>query len=162
MRVFSVLGYSGSGKTTTIECIVKELRRRNYSVGTIKDIHYGQFTMDKEGTNTDRHKKAGSDPVTARGFHETNILYAGRLPIEDIIRHYSQDFVIMEGVEDYIAPRIVCARTAKEIEAQIGPEVFAISGVVANEKQSVFGKVPVFNALTDAQRLVDYIEAKVF
>lgn len=161
MRIFSVLGYSGSGKTTTIECIIRELRRRNYTVGTIKDIHYEEFTMDQIGTNTYRHKKAGSEPVTARGFHETNILFPGRLPVEDILKHYDQDFVIMEGVEDYNAPRIICARTVEEIADKNGPGVFAISGVVSNEQQS-YKRLPVFNPLTDAVRLVDYIEEKVF
>jgi molybdopterin-guanine dinucleotide biosynthesis protein B len=32
MKVFSVIGLSKSGKTTTIENIIKELRRRNYTV----------------------------------------------------------------------------------------------------------------------------------
>ena len=39
MKVFSVIGLSKSGKTTTIENIIKELRRRNYTVGSVKEIH---------------------------------------------------------------------------------------------------------------------------
>ena len=40
MKVFSVIGISKSGKTTTIENIIKELRKRNYSVGSVKEIHF--------------------------------------------------------------------------------------------------------------------------
>jgi molybdopterin-guanine dinucleotide biosynthesis protein B len=52
MKVFSVIGLSKSGKTTTIENIIKELRRRNYTVGSVKEIHFEKFKMDIEGTFT--------------------------------------------------------------------------------------------------------------
>jgi len=162
MKVLSVVGFSGSGKTTTIEKIIRELGRRNYSVGSIKDIHYEKFTMETEGSNTHRHKQAGAELVTARGYNESNILFPGRLPVGSILKFYKQDYVIMEGVEDYPSPRIICARSIEEIEAKMDPLVLAISGVISNELRS-YGLLPVFNPLedTDAQRLVDYIEEKV-
>ena len=46
MKVFSVVGYSKSGKTTTIEQIIKELKKRNYSVGSVKDIHFEGFHLE--------------------------------------------------------------------------------------------------------------------
>ncbi len=107
MKVLSVVGFSGSGKTTTIEKIIRELGRRNYSVGSIKDIHYEKFTMETEGSNTHRHKQAGAELVTARGYNESNILFPGRLPVGSILKFYKQDYVIMEGVEDYPSPRII-------------------------------------------------------
>ncbi|MEG0019166.1 MAG: molybdopterin-guanine dinucleotide biosynthesis protein MobB, partial [Oscillospiraceae bacterium] len=67
MRIFTVRGITKSGKTTTIEKVISELKKRGYSVGSVKEIHYKQFKIDPEGTNTDRHKKAGSELVTARG-----------------------------------------------------------------------------------------------
>ncbi|HCS10941.1 MAG TPA: molybdopterin-guanine dinucleotide biosynthesis protein, partial [Clostridiales bacterium] len=54
MKVFSVIGITKSGKTTTIENIIKELRKRNYTVGSVKEIHFEEFKMDVEGTNTHR------------------------------------------------------------------------------------------------------------
>ena len=83
MKVISICGISDSGKTTTAEHIIKELRRRGYSVGSVKEIHYDQFKMDTEGSNTDRHRRAGSQLVTARGKYETDILFSavqGGLP----------------------------------------------------------------------------------
>ncbi len=155
-----MLGYSQSGKTTTIECIIKELHRRNYSVGTIKEIHFDGFTMDEEGTNTFRHKKAGAELVTARSHNETNILFPGRLPVEKILMFYEHDFVIMEGVSDYDAPRILCARSEEEIEAKIDTAVIAISGVVSN-KLTNYKSLPVYNPIKDIEGLVDYIEEKI-
>lgn len=71
MKVFSVYGITKSGKTTTIENIIRELKRRGYTVGSVKEIHYEKFAIDTEGTNTDRHRRAGAEPVTARGHFET-------------------------------------------------------------------------------------------
>ena len=57
--IVSVVGYSGSGKTTFIVKLVPELTRRGIRVGTIKhDVH--GFEMDREGKDSYRHKKAGA------------------------------------------------------------------------------------------------------
>ena len=81
MKVLSVYGYTGSGKTSTIEQIIGELIRRGYSVGSIKDIHFESFAIDTVGSNTDRHRKAGAELVTARGIHETDVLFPKDFPL---------------------------------------------------------------------------------
>ncbi|MBR3003634.1 MAG: molybdopterin-guanine dinucleotide biosynthesis protein MobB, partial [Lachnospiraceae bacterium] len=46
--ITSFVGYSGSGKTTFIEKLIKELKVRGRSVAVIKhDAH--EFDIDKEG-----------------------------------------------------------------------------------------------------------------
>lgn len=160
MKVFSVYGYSKSGKTTTVEYLIKELLRRGYSVGTVKDIHYEEFAIDTEGSNTDRHKKAGSGLVTARGLYETDILFQKRLSIPEILRFYTQDFVILEGVTDFDVPKILCASNREDIYKRIDSSVFVLSGVISNEI-SGFEKLPVINAIKDIERLTDLVEAVV-
>ena len=75
MKVIKVQGTTKTGKTTTVEAIIKELRRRGHTVGSVKEIHYEAFTMETEGTNTYKHKQAGAHPVTARGLSETDIMF---------------------------------------------------------------------------------------
>src|SRR5690554_4803402 len=119
MKVFSVFGVSKSGKTTTIEEIIKELSRRRYSVGSVKEIHFEQFTIDENGTNTDRHRKAGSQLVTARGLHETDVLFSKQLPVDKILQFYDHDFVILEGVTDFNVPKVICAHNKQEIDERL-------------------------------------------
>jgi molybdopterin-guanine dinucleotide biosynthesis protein B len=157
LKVFSVYGYSLSGKTTTVECLIKELMRRNYTVGTVKDIHYEEFTIDTEGSNTDRHRKAGAELVTARGLYETDILYKERLPLQKILRFYTQDYVILEGVTDFDVPRILCACNLEDVVKRMDPSVFVLSGVITNEISS-YGKLPVINPIKDIERLADLVE----
>ena len=61
-RIISFVGFSGSGKTTFIEQLIKVIKRRGFSVAVIKhDAHH--FEMDKEGKDTFRFYGAGSDCV---------------------------------------------------------------------------------------------------
>ncbi len=53
--------------------------------------------MDTEGTNTHRHKLAGAELITARGLHETDILFQDKLDIYQIASFYDVDYLILEG-----------------------------------------------------------------
>ncbi|MDD4658332.1 MAG: molybdopterin-guanine dinucleotide biosynthesis protein B [Eubacteriales bacterium] len=161
MKVLSVIGITQSGKTSTVEQIIGELRRRRYSVGSVKDIHFEAFAIDTPGTNTYRHRQAGASLVTARGLKETDILYPLSLPIEKILEFYDQDWVVLEGVRDINAPKIVCAHDKKGIEDLLDASVMAIAGQVANTGLKEYKGVPVFNAQTQAAELTDFVLAKV-
>lgn len=160
MKVFSVYGYSGSGKTTTVECLIKELMRRNYTVGTVKDIHYEGFSLDTEGSNTDRHRKAGAQLVTARGLHETDIMFGERLPLQKILKYYTQDYVILEGVTDFNVPRILCASSLEDVKRRMHSGVFVLSGVISNSISDYEG-LPVINGMKEIKRLADLVEKTV-
>ena len=160
MKVFSVSGLTKSGKTTTVENVIRELKARGYSVGSVKEIHYHAFKMDVEGTNTDRHSKAGAELVTARGMNETDILYPAMLPMDKILSFYDQDYVVLEGVNDINAPRIVTAHDIDGIEQKRDYRTIAISGVIA-DTMSEYKGLPVIHCINDTKRLVDLIEEKV-
>lgn len=161
MKVFSVYGFSKSGKTSTIENLIKGLKNRGYSVGTVKKIPNEDFAMDVEGTDTDRHRKAGAEMVTVRGIYETDLLIPRKLSIEEILKFYRQEYVIVEGSIDLAVPKILCAKNLEEVEMKIDDTVFAISGVISNDTQEYQG-IPVINAIKDTQRLLDLVEEKVF
>lgn len=161
MKVFSIVGITQSGKTTTIENIIKELRKRRYSVGSVKEIHFEEFAIDIEGSNTHRHKEAGSQLVTARGYYETDILFQEKLSLDEILKHYDYDFVVLEGVGDANVPKIVSAHDEEGILARLDDLTFAVSGRISNTIDK-FNDLPVINATKDIEELVDLIEEKVY
>jgi len=60
--IISIVGKKNSGKTTLIEKIIPELKKRGYRVGVIKhDVH--QFEIDYPGKDTYRIRQAGADIV---------------------------------------------------------------------------------------------------
>lgn len=161
MKVFSVTGFTQSGKTTTIERIITELRNRGYSVGSVKEIHFEAFKIDKEGTNTYRHKQAGSQLVTALGYYETDILFQEKLQIEKLLEFYNYDYVVLEGVYDGNYPMILTAHNEQELEERWNPYVFCVSGRISKTMKAYRG-VPAIDAMTDIASLVDLIELKVY
>jgi molybdopterin-guanine dinucleotide biosynthesis protein B len=57
--VVSVVGKSGSGKTSLLVKLISEFKKRGLRVGTIKhDVH--GFEMDRPGKDSWRHKQAGA------------------------------------------------------------------------------------------------------
>lgn len=157
MKVFSIFGVSTSGKTTTVEAVVSELRQRNYTVGTVKDIHFKDFAMDQEGSNTYRHKMAGSQLVTARGLYETDVMYQNRMPLDKILGFYEHDYVVLEGAHDFKGPGIISAFSEAEIDERRRDMIFAVVGQIASRLTEYRG-LPVINAMTDVAKLVDLIE----
>ena len=64
-KLLAVVGTKNSGKTTVAECVISGLTKKGFRVGSIKHIHHPDFSMDREGTNTWRHARAGSKVVAA-------------------------------------------------------------------------------------------------
>ncbi|MEG2198820.1 MAG: molybdopterin-guanine dinucleotide biosynthesis protein B [Anaerovorax sp.] len=160
MKVFELHGVSGSGKTTSAEQIIKELVKRGYSVGTIKNIHFDGFAMDREGTNTYRHAMAGAQLVSARGNEETDILFKRQLGMAELLTYYTQDFVISEGHSELPLPKIIAAHQISEIEERLTPLTFAVTGKLSETLKEYKG-LPVINAVKEVERLVDLIENQV-
>lgn len=161
MKVISVIGISSSGKTTTVEAIIRGLKGRRYSVGSVKDIHFEAFAIDTPGTNTHRHRQAGASLVTARGLKETDILYPESLPMEKILTFYNQDWVVLEGVVEINAPKIVCGHDLQGVDKLLGHDTLAIAGQVSNTGIKEYKGLPVFNALTQAEELLEFVEEKI-
>lgn len=131
MRIIMIKGFSKTGKTTTVTSLIKELKSRGYSVGTVKDIHYEGFQADKPGTDTFAHAEAGAGRVTARGSAETSIILDRQMSIHEILKYYKEDFVILEGDPGLKCPTIITGRTADDVEKRMCPEAIAVSGVIA-------------------------------
>ena len=164
MKVFSVCGITKSGKTTTIEHIIRELAARGYKVGSVKEIHNESFAIDPgPDSNTFRHRQAGSALVTARGNHETDILFPGKMDMRTLLSscYHGFDYVVLEGVDDIPVPTILTARTPGELADRWGGFVFCVSGVISGRLPAYKG-IPSLSAVSDSKPLVDLIERKVY
>ena len=160
MRIFAVSGFSKTGKTTTIAAIIQELTKRGLSVGVIKDSRCPDLALDTEGRDTFIHKQAGAELVALRALAETDIMYGERLGLSQILAHFHQDVVILEGFAKYNVPKIVTGIIPFDLKARTTEQTFAYSGVIAGDMDSCYG-LPVINSQTEIEKLCDLILLKV-
>ncbi len=158
MKIFSIVGYSHSGKTATAVAVIEELIRRGCTVGAVKESHHAIRT-DVQGTNTDRLRRAGAALVAARGQGETHVFFNERLPLARILSYYDYDYVVLEGVSDSDVPQIITAIDTAGIEAKWNAHTFAVSGVISG-RMSEYKGLPVINGIADTASLADLIEKK--
>jgi molybdopterin-guanine dinucleotide biosynthesis protein B len=123
--IVSIVGKKKSGKTTLIERLVAELVRRGHRVGTIKHGH--DFDLDTEGTDSWRHRAAGSARTVLAGpdgYAVVGTWPGGRAlgPVELAARHLDDlDVVIVEGFKAEDVPRIEIFRKAAHAEPVFPP-----------------------------------------
>ncbi len=163
MKAISVIGTTNTGKTTVCQTIISGLRKRGYSVGSVKKIHCREFSIDTDPeVDTQKHKAAGSQLVTARGYKETDILYQSMLPIDQILKNYDHDFVILEGVSDCNVPIIITAQNIQQIKDKKDCRAIAVSGVIAGTGIKEAENLPVINALEKPDAIVDFVLDNAF
>jgi molybdopterin-guanine dinucleotide biosynthesis protein MobB len=108
-KAISFVAWSGTGKTTLLEKVIRELKRRGYKVGTIKYDSHG-FDIDKPGKDSFRMAAAGADTVMlASGEKLAMIKRHDTVPsIEDILAKYfsDMDIVLVEGFKRSNLPKI--------------------------------------------------------
>lgn len=157
MRVIMVKGFSKTGKTTTVTRLVAELRRRGYSVGTVKDIHYQGFAMDQPGTDTYKHALAGAARVAALGERETDLLFSRRMEIDALLKYYKEDFILLEGDSGADCPVILTGKTEHDLDRKLSDRVIAVSGLIAEQRKEYKG-LPVIHCIKEVEKLADLAE----
>ncbi|WP_298500773.1 molybdopterin-guanine dinucleotide biosynthesis protein B [uncultured Methanobrevibacter sp.] len=116
MKIASIVGKKNTGKTSLTVKVISELTKRGYNVASIKHSHHS-IEMDKENTDTWKHKQAGANLVVgvgsttffnARKEHDLNrILY--------LLKHFDNfDFVIIEGFKSYNYPKIITSPNVRD------------------------------------------------
>lgn len=153
--VVSVVGKSGVGKTTALERIIREIKRRGYRVGTVKHDTHG-FEVDKPGKDSWRHARAGSDSVVIAGPRKMALVRQldEEMPLDDIVALMGAlDLVITEGYKRGDKPKIEITRRERGTELLCRPE--ELIGIMAD--YAVDMPVPQFS-LDDAAGLVDLLE----
>ena len=90
-------GFSGSGKTTIIEKIVKILSKKGFKVATVKhDVH--GLEIDKEGKDSYRFSKAGAITSVVSSKDITVFKEHRELDLNDILNRIKNvDIILIEG-----------------------------------------------------------------
>ncbi len=155
MPIISVVGRSGVGKTTALERIIRELKRRGYRVGTVKHDTHG-FEVDRPGKDSWRHAQAGSDAVVISGPRQMALIrrLEREMPLDEVVRLMGDvDLVLTEGYKQGDKPKIEVTR--QECGTELLCRAEELIGLMAD--YAVNMPVPQF-ALDDAAGVVDLLE----
>jgi len=153
--VVSFVGKSGVGKTTALERVLRELKRRGHKIGTVKHDTHG-FEVDQPGKDSWRHAQAGSDAVVISGPRQMALIRRldEEMTVDEIVPLMGDlDLVITEGYKRGNRPKIEVTR--KERGTELLCQAGELIGIMADYPVDM----PVVQfALDDAAGIVDLLE----
>lgn len=152
IKVISIIGYSGSGKTYFIESLIEKLKLRFlFDIGVIKNVH--EHPVDSEGKDSSRYIKAGADLSIIRNkFHEVAFFFRKEMDIQLFINWivegpFKLDLLFIEGFRKLSYPSILCVKETKNIQTQLSENVKMISGLITTQNETLDPnfEIPVLN-----------------
>lgn len=152
-----VARHSNSGKTTLLEKLLRETKRRGWRVAVVKhDAH--EFEIDKPGKDTWRFAQAGADVVAISSSQKMAIIETREIErtLDEVIERLPEvDLVFTEGYKHGNKPKIEVFRSEVHHELFSKPEELI---AIASDVQFDVG-VPCFD-LDDASGICDFLAEK--
>ena len=152
----SIVGKSGSGKTSLIERLITEFKRRGYRIASVKHCPHG-MEIDKPGKDSWKFSQAGSDAVVFSSLDK--LVFVKNVDddssIAEILRMIGGDFdlVLIESYKKDRAPKIEVHR--KELGDDFICPIEVLSAVITDEQLEI--DKPQF-PLNDTSAIADFIE----
>jgi len=160
VKVVSFVAKSGTGKTTLVEQVIAELKRRGYRVGAIKhDAH--RFDIDHPGKDSHRFTAAGADTMLISSPAKLALVkqHASSPPIEELLAAYfgDVDIVLTEGFKKSGLPKIEVHRAAHSAELLCRGAVHDPSLLAVASDAPLDLDVPLLD-LNDPAAVADFVE----
>ncbi|MCF0120259.1 MAG: cyclic pyranopterin monophosphate synthase MoaC [Oscillospiraceae bacterium] len=151
--VFAFAAYSGTGKTTVLEKLVRVLKSRGLRVAVIK--HDGHsFEIDHEGKDSYRFAHAGADITMISSREKTAYIEQRELSLDTLINTVRDvDVILVEGYKNEGLRQIGIARraTGKGFTAEVSRFMAVITDL-----DDIGADIPRF-ALDDIEGVADFI-----
>jgi len=155
--IVSIVGKSDAGKTTLMEKLIAELKRRGYRVGTIKHDTHG-FEIDRPGKDSWRHAQAGSDVVVIASPKKMAFIKRldEELSLDEVASFITEvDIILTEGYKRADKPKIEVHRREKGDDLLCTPE--ELLAIATDTPLDI--PVPQYD-INDARGLADLIEER--
>jgi len=154
IKVINFIGYSKSGKTTSIESLIKWLKfakSDNINIAVVKNIAHNDMMFDIEGKNTFRYSQAGADVVVAKSNAQSIFFINNKLDLFDIISQINLEFesiqninrskneklIILEGFRDFPVPSVLAIRSIDDIKSQFNDKIKCFVGAIGSDSKEI-------------------------
>ncbi len=148
---------SGTGKTTFLERLIKEVVNRGYRVGTIKSDSHG-FEMDVPGKDTWKFSQAGAKATAIIGPDKYAIIHKTdhRKELDQVIAMIEDvDIILVEGFKMSTLPRFEVVRRERGTDI-VSPIEYLIA--VVTDVKEIDVAVPILD-INDIQEATDLLLA---
>jgi len=156
MKVYGVIGWKNSGKTSLMERLVADITGRGFSVSTVKHVHHA-VDLDQPGKDTFRHRQAGASEVILASADRFALMVEHRGPEPELpailARLAPVDLVLVEGYKRDAHPKVEVWRTQTG-QPLIQPADPLIRAVATDATLNL--PVPVLD-LNDTKAVADFI-----
>lgn len=145
--------WSGTGKTTVIEGLVRALTARGIRVAVIKHDGHG-FEIDWEGKDSRRFTLAGARTVLLTSPERTAVMTERGMDLAEALgRIRDVDLILVEGFKGADIPRIGLSRKAAGKDFPVPPETCL---ALVTDREDVPPEVPRF-AFGDTEGLTAFV-----
>ncbi len=155
-----IVGRSNSGKTTLIEQLIIELKKRGHRIATIKHAGHG-FQWDREGKDSWRHRMAGASTVIIVSPNDLGIItdQEKELSPDELKERYIRDvdIILAEGYKYSNYPKIGIIRLEGD-EEFFADQKESLMAIVSN--RAVNMGIPCLR-LDDIGAISDFIEKEI-
>ena len=166
-KVVAVVGSKSSGKTATIEVLVKELTKRGYKVAAVKHIPEPNFTVDREGKDTWRFAHSGAKTIVSVASHEIATIEkinTASFSLEEILQRCKNvDLIFLEGFKKLVGknpniPKIVTVKSAEEATeaSKTFKPILVFTGLHSMKALNL--NIPHINVVKNRQKIVEMVE----
>jgi molybdopterin-guanine dinucleotide biosynthesis adapter protein len=109
MKIYGVIGWKNSGKTSLMERLVADITARGFSVSTVKHVHHA-VDLDQPGKDSFRHRQAGAREVVLASADRFALMVEHRGPEPELpailARLAPVDLVLVEGYKRDSHPKL--------------------------------------------------------
>jgi len=120
--IYSIVAFSGEGKTTLLEKLIPELKSRGLRVAVIKHDAHG-YDIDHKGKDSWRLNRAGADVTIVASEAKSAIIENRPVPVEALIEKITDvDIILTEGFKHGNWPKVAVHRRASGNPMPIPPE----------------------------------------
>ena len=161
MKVMGFAGFSGAGKTTLVEQLIRHFTRNNIKIALIKHAHHS-FDIDHQGKDSYRHRKAGAHEVliSSHKRYAHMVETDEETPLNILLGKINNaDMVFVEGYKTEAIPKIEIYRSAHEsgnsILAKADKNIIAIA--TPQQDKHLVSDLATWLDLDDMLMIADFI-----
>ena len=160
MKIFGIVGWKNSGKTTLLTKLIHEFSKRGLEVSSLKHAHH-DFDIDEEGKDSFKHREAGAKEVMISSKKRWALIHENddeELDLQSLIKKMKKvDIIFIEGFKNsnLIYPKLEVSRLESKKSYIFKTDENIIAFI--SDKKTKEIDIPVFD-INNIIEIVEFLE----